>query len=88
MVQLGPDSKRGLLQNATQSQFMKYHNRLKEMASLMNKSTDLQTNLMQKLSEIGSQDPVSLGGIDVEDDVEEYIKNSGKSAPAEAPPAK
>jgi len=82
VVPLGPNSKRGLLQSATQSHFIKYHNRLKEMAATMTKTTEVQTNLLQKLSEIGSQDPVWGGGIDVEDDVEEYIQNSAKAATA------
>lgn len=84
VVPLGPNSKRGLLQKATQSHFMDYQNRLKEIAGTMAAAADVQTNLLQKLTEIGSQDPVWGGGIDVEEDVEEYKQKSGQAAAAQA----
>ncbi|MCP4600550.1 MAG: hypothetical protein GY847_08465 [Proteobacteria bacterium] len=81
VVPLGDESKRGLMQNATQSHFLKYSTRLKEITDLMKGMNELQNNLLSKLSEICSQDPVSLlGGIDPIEEFEEYKQRSAASA--------
>jgi hypothetical protein len=83
VVVLGDESKRGLLQNASQSQFKEYAMRLNEMSDLMKTMGELQANLKQKLSGICSQDPVPLGGIDAVEEAEEYKKKHAASASAE-----
>jgi hypothetical protein len=73
VVSVGAQSKGGLLKNATQSHFEKYHARVKEMTDLMKSMTELQQNLLNQLSKISSQEPVGiLGGIDVEEEVSRY----------------
>jgi hypothetical protein len=87
MIEVGPQSKAGLLGNATQSHFTKYVARLRDMVDLMKGMAETQMNLRNKISEICSQEPVSfLGGIDVEEEVAEYIERD-KKAPTEAAPA-
>ena len=75
VMPVGDHSKAGVLKNATQSHFNKYVARLRAMSDLMKSIRDTQTNLINKISEICSQEPVGfLGGIDVEDEVAEYIR--------------
>ena len=84
VVALGPQSKTGLLKNATQSHFQKYAMRLKEISDLMKGMEEMQTNLLNKISEICSQEPPSfLSGIDVEEEVAAYIAHDSESAGAE-----
>ncbi len=75
VIELGPQSKAGLLKNATQSHFEKYAKRVKEIADLMTGMGEGQQNLLNKLSEICSQEPVGFmnGGIDVEEQFDEYV---------------
>ena len=82
VVPVGQASVAGLLGNATQSHFKAYAGRLKEISDLMRSMNELQANLLQKMTEICSQDPVFLGGIDPIEELEEY-KNRDK-APAQA----
>lgn len=79
----------GLLNDATQSHFKRYTKRLKQMADLMKTMRETETNLKNKVSEIASQEPVSLGGFDVDAEVAEYKekdkKNDAKAAAEAAP---
>ncbi len=87
VMAVGDHSKVGILKNATQSHFNKYIGRLRAMSDLMKVIRETQTNLIGKISEICSQEPVGfLGGIDVEEEVAEYIKLD-KSRVDEAAPA-
>jgi hypothetical protein len=86
LVEIGPQSKAGLLSNATQSHFREYVVRLRAMSDLMKGMAETQMNLRNKISEICSQEPVAfLGGIDVEEEYAEYVERS-KRGPAEAAP--
>jgi hypothetical protein len=80
VVLIGDESKMGLLQNATQSQFREYASRLNEIVDLMKSMSEVQANLLQKLSSICSQDPVSLGGIDPIEELEQYKARSSASS--------
>ncbi|MCP4674982.1 MAG: hypothetical protein GY854_05655 [Deltaproteobacteria bacterium] len=82
VIPVGEQSKGGLLQNATQSHFKKYGGRLKEITDLMKGMVELQKNLLGKLSEICSQDPVIGGGFDPIEAFEEYKQND-QAAPSE-----
>lgn len=82
VVELGAESKAGLLSNATQSHFKKYSRRLKEISDLMKGMAEIQQNLLNKISEICSQDPAALVDPDPEEELAQYIENA-KSAPAE-----
>ncbi|MDJ0765753.1 MAG: hypothetical protein QNJ97_22405 [Myxococcota bacterium] len=82
VVTVGEVSKIGLLANASQSHFRKYQTRLKEMSDLMRGMNDLQTNLLQKLAEICSQDPVALGKIDPIAELENYKQRDGAAGSA------
>jgi hypothetical protein len=62
--------------------------RLKEISDLMKGMTEEKQNLLNKLASIASQEPVGIlaGGVDVEDEVEEYIEQRASSdAPADEP---
>jgi hypothetical protein len=83
VVPLGPQSKAGLLSNATQSHFKKYAKRLKEISDLMKGMSEIQQNLLNKISEICSQEPAALVDPDPEEALEEYISHSKSVAPAE-----
>ncbi len=86
VMAVGDHSKAGILKNATQSHFNQYVARLKAMSDLMKVIRETQTNLIGKISEICSQEPVGfLGGIDVEDEVAEYIKNEESRVDEVAP---
>jgi hypothetical protein len=86
VMPVGDHSKAGILKNATQSHFNKYVTRLKAMSDLMKVIRETQTNLIGKIGEICSQEPVGfLGGIDVEDEVAEYIKNEESRVDEVAP---
>jgi len=80
-VTLGPESKAGLLGNATQSHFMKYAKRLKEISDLMKAMGEIQQNLLTKIEGICSQDPAALVDPDPEEGLQEYIAHA-KNAPA------
>jgi len=86
VMELGVESKLGLLSNATQSHFMEYVERLRDMVDLMKSMGEVQMNLRNKISEICSQEPVTLfaGGVDPDEEVAEYIARD-KSAPEAAP---
>jgi len=88
VVALGDNSKAGLLKNATQSHFDKYSQRLRDMSDLMKAMREIMQNLRNKISEIASQEPVSFGGIDVEEELMEYEKKDkeggGEAAAAPA----
>ena len=87
VVLVGDNSKAGVLKNATQSHFDEYSKRLREMSDLMKGMRDTQQNLLNKLAEIASQAPVSLlGGIDVEEEFDEYVEKA-ESGAFEAQPA-
>ncbi len=88
VMAIGENSKAGLLKNSTQSHFMKYAERLKAMSDQMKGMREIMQNLRNKISEISSQEPVSFGGFDVEEEVNNYITNDkNNAAGAEAPPA-
>jgi len=85
VVVVGDNSKAGVLKNATQSHFEAYGQRLRGISDLMKGMRDTQTNLLNKLSEICSQDPAGLfGGIDPEEELQEYIKNAASGTAAGA----
>jgi hypothetical protein len=74
VIPVGEHSKATLLKNVTQSQFDQYAKRLKAMSDLLKTMREDQENMFSQLDKICSQEPVSfLGGINVEEDVEEYI---------------
>ncbi len=83
VIPVGDQSKAGLLGKATQSHFVAYQKRLKEIADLMSGMTELQKNLLDKISMIASQDPARGVDPDPEDALEEY-KTRAKAASAEA----
>jgi hypothetical protein len=87
VMEVGQESKAGLLQNATQSHFIAYVARLRDMVDLMKGMAETQVNLRNKISEICSQEPVGIfaGGVDPEAEVSEYIERD-KKAPKDAPP--
>jgi hypothetical protein len=88
VVEISGQSKNGLLKNATVSHFESYAMRLKEISDLMKGMTEEKQNLLNKLASIASQEPVGIlaGGVDVEDEVEEYIEQRASSdAPAAEP---
>ena len=82
-VLLGDESKAGLLSNATQAHFTKYGKRLKEISDLMKTMSEIQQNLLNKISGICSQDPAALVDPNPEDGLQEYIEHA-KSAAASA----
>ncbi len=79
-VQLGQESKNGLLANATQSQFKKYVHRLKEISDLMKGMSEIQQNILDKISAIGSQAPAWGVDPDPEAGLEDYIRRSAAAA--------
>jgi hypothetical protein len=88
VVEISGQSKSGLLKDATVSHFESYAMRLKEISDLMKGMTEEKQNLLNKLASIASQEPVGIlaGGVDVEDEVEEYIEQRASSdAPAAEP---
>ncbi len=89
VVEIGAQSKAGLLKSAEVSHFESYAMRLKEISDLMKGMSEEKQNLLNKLSSIASQEPVGFlaGGIDVEDEVEEYISERTSSQAPEAEPA-
>jgi hypothetical protein len=89
VVEIAAQSKAGLLKSATVSHFEGYAMRLKEISDLMKGMSDEKQNLLNKLSSIASQEPVGFlaGGIDVEDEVEQYISDRTSSEAAEGEPA-
>jgi hypothetical protein len=89
LVEIGPQSKAGLLSNATQSHFREYVVRLRAMVDLMKGMAETQMNLRNKISEICSQEPVAFfaGGVDPEEEYSEYVDRDKKGpAQAAAPP--
>lgn len=86
VVALGPESKAGLLGNATQSHFMKYAKRLKEISDLMKVMGEIQQNLLNKIDGICSQDPAAFVDPNPEEGLKEYIAQA-KNAPAAETPA-
>jgi hypothetical protein len=77
IVVVGDNSKTGVLKNATQAHFEAYAHRIKAISDLMKTMRETQTNLLNKLTEICSQDPAGLfGGIDPEEELQEYIKKA------------
>lgn len=86
VIEVSQQSKGGLLAKASQSQFQDYAGRLKGLSDIVNKMDQLQTDLLNKLAEIRSQEPVALGGIDPIEDFEEYKKNDSASAGAAEEP--
>jgi hypothetical protein len=89
VVEVGAQSKAGLLKNATVSHFEEYAIRLKEISDLMKGMSEEKQNLLNKLSAIASQEPVGFlaGGIDVEEEVDEYISQRTSSEAPEGEPA-
>jgi hypothetical protein len=84
LVQLGPESKGGLLANATQSHFKKYAHRLKEISDLMSGMQQNQQDLLDKISAICSQDPANFVDPDPEQSLQDYIQRvSSMAASAE-----
>jgi hypothetical protein len=87
VVEVGMQSKGGLLGNATQSHFVAYSMRLKDINDLMKGMTELQQNLLDKISRISSQDPAPFADPDPEEAFEDYkthIKNIEAAAAAAA----
>lgn len=77
VVVIGDNSKQGVLKNATQSHFEAYAQRIRGISDLMKPMREIQGNLLNKLTEICSQDPAGfLGGIDPEEELQEYIKKA------------
>ncbi len=89
VVEISAQSKGGLLKGATVSHFESYAMRLKEISDLMKGMSEEKQNLLNKLAAIASQEPVGFlaGGIDVEDEVEEYIDQRTSSETPAAKPA-
>lgn len=83
VVSLGDDSKAGLLSNATQAHFTQYSKRLKEISDLMKTMTEIQQNLLSKISSICSQAPAAFVDPDPEEGLEDYIKRSQSAGAAE-----
>lgn len=80
VVEVGPQSKGGLLANATQSHFVAYQMRLKDISELMTSMTELQQNLLDKISRIASQDPAGGVDPDPEEAYQEYVANAKRAA--------
>ena len=73
-------SKGGLLAKATQSQFVAYQTRLKDISDAMKSMSELQQNLLDKISRISSQDPARFADPDPEAEFEAYVTRDKTSA--------
>jgi hypothetical protein len=83
VVELTDQSKAGLLNNASQSHFEKYSNRLGEITFHISETQKVQQELLNRLSEICSQEPVKiLGGFDPDEEAKKYIANRPKDVAA------
>jgi hypothetical protein len=83
VVEVGAQSKGGLLGKATQSHFVAYQMRLKDISDLMKTMSELQQNILDKISRIASQDPASFADPDPEAEFQAYVerdKNAAASA--------
>jgi hypothetical protein len=86
VMELGSQSKTGLLSKATQSHFEAYARRLREISDTMKVMEETKNTLRDKLTAMISQEPVFFSACDALGDFEEYkAKHSGKAA--EAAPA-
>ncbi len=81
---LGDNSKKGLMKNASQSHFDEYIARLQEMSKLMAAMSKTQEDLLNKMSAICSQDPVSGTGVDPEAERDDYIQKRKRAIAAAA----
>lgn len=80
VVEVGAQSKGGLLGNATQSHFEAYARRLRELADTLKAMEAMKNQLRDKLSRLTSQEPVFFSGCDALGDFEEYKNKSHSSA--------
>jgi hypothetical protein len=81
VVEVGAQSKSGLLGNATQSHFDAYVRRLRELAETLKAMENMKNQLRDKLSRLTSQEPVFFSGCDALGDFEEYKNKSRSAAP-------
>jgi len=88
LVPVNPLAKRGMLKNASQSHFERYLKRLGNINGLIKKMVEEQGQLLQRMTDICSQEPVGiLGGIDVDEEYETYIFNRASKGDTGAAPA-
>lgn len=86
VVEIGMQSKGGLLSRATQSHFDSYTRRLREIADTLKAMEETKNTLRDKLSAMSSQEPVAFSSCDALGDFEKYKqKYSGTGAEAAAP---
>jgi hypothetical protein len=81
VIPVGAESKKTILQNATQSQFNAYVARLDEMAKLLKIMEEEQQNMFGPLNDNCSREPVSpftARGVDPEEEFQEYKANKSK----------
>jgi hypothetical protein len=89
VVEVGQQSKDGLLGNATQSHFDAYARRLREIGDTLKAMEEMKNSLRDKLLAMTSQEPVFFSGCDALGDFEAHKAKSARgSAKAEAAPAK
>ncbi|MBN2341996.1 MAG: hypothetical protein JXX29_21765 [Deltaproteobacteria bacterium] len=87
VVPIGANSKKTILQNATQSHFEAYTSRLQEMAKLLKIMAEEQENMFGPLDDNCSREPVApftARGVDPELEFEEYKANKAKRGAAAA----
>lgn len=85
VIPVGAQSKKSILQNATQSHFTAYAGRLQEMAKLLKIMAEEQENMFTPLDDNCSREPVApftARGIDPEAEFEEYKANKNKGGGA------
>lgn len=81
VIPIGAQSKKTILQNATQSHFIAYSARLEAIAKLLKIMEEEQTNMFGPLDDNCSREPVAAftaRGVDPEKEFEEYKANKGK----------
>ncbi len=78
VIEVSPESKAGLLEGASLSQFDAYTGRLRDIQNQMKLIRDIQTPLMNKLGELASQDPAWLAPPNPESAFEAYVVQEKK----------
>jgi hypothetical protein len=81
VIPVGAQSKKSILQNATQSHFNAYSARLEEMAKLLKIMDEEQQNMFGPLNDNCSREPVSpftARGVDPDEEFQEYKANKPK----------
>jgi len=79
VVEIGAQSKKGLLAGASRSHFENYLTRLKEINELTATMAELQGTLAPKITAVASRSPVFMGGINVENDFDKYLESEKKA---------